>query len=396
MLTALAAPRADMTSRSQPRPRSRPAAKSAPPTVVFFRGHGQTGPLDHDASSKCEVARSLARLLGHDFVDELNLDHPPTGQLYLVPTDTLPTLAEAQRLGIGRPDQLFGGVVPQPFVATKVISHPLVAAFAAAPPGWSAAYGTRVRDAVLPGYSVFSADDARIAAERLFQEGGVRLKDPAGVGGVGQWVIESLDDLDGHLAEFGAENLSRHGLVLERNLGEVATLSVGQVTVGRHVAAYYGTQSLTRNHHGHEVYGGSQLHVSRGGFEELLKARLEPDIRTAVEQALAFHRAAFDCFPGFFASRCNYDVAQGVDARGHRLSGVLEQSWRIGGASGAEAAALHAFAANPTLQRDRASTTDVYADDAKLPRGAWLLYDGPDRQGGRLVKYAQVTPDVDA
>ena len=385
MLTALAAPRVDTPSpRRQPRSQPRPRARSAVPTVVFFRSDGQTGPLDHDASSKCKVAESLSRLLGHDFVDGLDLEHPPTGQLYLVPTDTLPTLAEAQRLGLSRTDQLFGGVVPDPF--------------AVAPPGWSAAYGLKVRDAVLPGFSVFSADDARIAAGRLFEGGGVRLKDPAGVGGVGQWVVEGLDDLEVRLAEFGSDNLARHGLVLERNLRDVVTLSVGQVTVGHHVASYFGTQGLTRNHHGHEVYGGSQLRVCRGGFDELLKEELAPNVRTAVEQALVFHRAAFECFPGFFASRCNYDVAQGLDDRGQPLSGVLEQSWRIGGASGAEAAALHAFAANPTLRRVRASTTEVYVDGDgfKLPRGAWLLYDGPDKQGGRLVKYAQVTPDVDA
>ncbi|WP_374562763.1 DUF3182 family protein [Ideonella sp.] len=395
MITALAAPRAEPSSRSQPRARPRPTRAPAP-AVAFFRSNGQTGPLDHDASSKCRVAESLARLLGHEFVGELDLAHPPTGSLYLVPTDTLPTLAEAQRLGINRADQLFGGVVPQPFVATKVISHPLVQPGACSLPGWSAAYGDQVRDAVLPGYSVFSAEDARLAAERLFQGGGVRLKDPAGVGGVGQWVIESLDELDARLAEIGPQRLMQHGLVLERNLNQVVTHSVGQVVVGAHVASYFGTQGLTRNHRGHEVYGGSQLTVCRGGFDALLKQPLEPDVCTAVEQALVFHKATASCFPGFFASRCNYDVAQGLDDDGRPLSGVLEQSWRIGGASGAEAAALHAFAANPTLRRVQASTCEVYDDAFTLPRGAWLLYDGPDNQGGRLVKYAQVTPDVDA
>ncbi|HEX5686431.1 MAG TPA: DUF3182 family protein [Ideonella sp.] len=395
MITALAAPRTPSATRSRPRNRPRPV-KSAAPAVAFFRSNGQTGPLDHDASSKCRVAESLALLLGHEFVGELDLAHPPTGSLYLVPTDTLPSLVEAQRLGISRPDQLFGGVVPQPFVATKVISHPLVAPGACSVPGWSAAYGEQVRDAVLPGYSVFSADDARLAARCLFEDGSVRLKDPAGVGGVGQWVIDNLDELDARLAAFGLDNLSRHGLVLERNLSQVITHSVGLVSVGSHVASYFGTQSLTRNHRDHEVYGGSQLTVCRGGFEVLLKQTLAPDVRTAVEQALTFHRAASACFPGFFASRCNYDVAQGVDGQGRALSGVLEQSWRIGGASGAEAAALHAFAADPSLRRIRASTCEVYADEFNLPRGAWLLYDGPDNHGGRLIKYAQVTPDVDA
>ena len=45
--------------------------------------------------------------------------------------------------------------------------------------------------------------------------------------------------------------------------------------------------------------------------------------------------AATECFPGLVASRRNYDVAQGTNARGKRCSGVLEQSWRLGGATGA-------------------------------------------------------------
>ena len=43
-------------------------------------------------------------------------------------------------------------------------------------------------------------------------------------------------------------------------------------------------------------------------------------------------------FPGLFASRCNYDVVTGADGVGKHHSGVLEQSWRAGGASGAEIA----------------------------------------------------------
>jgi hypothetical protein len=291
---------------------------------------------------------------------------------------------------------LFGGVVPAAFVATKVVSHPLVRPDAAAPPGWSTLCSERVRDSALPGYSVFNAADAREAAARLLRGGSVRVKDPAGVGGVGQWVVREAAELDEHLTNVGEDALGRHGLVLERNLHDVVTYSVGQVQVGPHRASYYGTQGLTKNHQGHDVYGGSSLVVSRGGFDELLRADLEPQVRQAVEQSLAFHRAIMEGYPDLFASRCNYDVAYGVDDHGQTHGGVLEQSWRIGGASGAEAAALHAFAADPSLQRVRASTCEIYADQVQLPAGAWLLYDGPDRQGGRLVKFAQVTTDVDA
>jgi hypothetical protein len=366
------------------------------PVVAFYRSNGQSGPLDHDASSKAKVAESLAGLLGLDFTGEFDPAMPSQAPVYLVPSETLPSLAAARRLGVRCVDDLFGGVVPAAFVATKVISHPLVRPDAAAPPGWSPLCADGVRDAALPGYSVFNAADAREAASRLLLSGSLRVKDPVGVGGLGQWVVRDASELDEHLERIGDEALSRHGLVLERNLHEVVTYSIGQVRVGRHRASYYGTQGLTPNHQGHEVYGGSSLIVSRGGFEDLLGHDLEPQVRQAVEQAVAYHRAIMEGYPELIASRCNYDVAYGVDDRGQPHGGVLEQSWRIGGASGAEAAALHALAADPSLRRVKASTCEIYADQVQLPAGAWLLYDGPDRQGGRLVKFAQVTTDVDA
>lgn len=365
------------------------------PQVAFYRGGGRTGPHDHDAAAKSRVAQSIAELLGWDFVGELDQTRRSGRRTYLVPTDTLPTLADARRLGVRGPGDLFGGVVPQPFVGTKLISHPLVRADSPAPRGWSAACGERMQAAVLPGYSVFTPGDARMAAQQLLKQGAIRLKDPAGVGGIGQWVVRRLDELEPHLERFGEERLACHGLVLERNLQSVTTYSVGCVEVGGLRAAYYGTQDLTPNHQGHEVYGGSQLVVSRGGLEDLPCTALDPGVRLAVERALVFHRTAMSCFKGLIASRCNYDVAQGIDDHGQACCGVLEQSWRIGGASGAEAAALHAFQADPALARVRASTCERYADDVQPPPGAWVLYDGPDAHGGRLVKYVEVKRDVD-
>lgn len=374
---------------------SRGPAAALAPQVAFYRRGGRTGPHDHDAAAKARVAQSIAELLGWDFVGELEPARRSGRRIYLVPTDTLPTFADARRLGVRGPGDLFGGVVPQPFVATKLISHPLVRPGSPAPRGWSAACGERMKSAVLPGYSVFTSGDARIAAQRLLQHGAIRLKDPAGVGGVGQWVVRRLDELEPHLERFGVERLARHGLVLERNLQDVTTYSVGCVEVGGLRAAYYGTQNLTPNRQGHEVYGGSRLVVSRGGLEDLLCAALEPGAHRAVERALVFHRTAMGCFKGLIASRCNYDVAQGIADDGQPCCGVLEQSWRIGGASGAEAAALHAFRADAALARVSASTCERYGDDVRPPPGAWVLYDGPDSHGGRLVKYVEVKRDVD-
>jgi len=366
------------------------------PTVFFHRSDPTLRQDSHDALTKSRVAESLATLLGAEFGGEFRPGERPPGPAYLVPSETITSLAEARRLGVTGMDDLFGGVVPHAFVATKLISHPLVEGAAAAPVGWSRACAERNRSAVLPGYSVFTADDARKAFDALLPLGAVRLKDPGGVGGGGQWVVRDRPGFEARLDTFDAEQLATNGLVLELDLNEPKTYSVGQVQVGDLRACYIGVQSLTRNNHGHQVYGGSSLLVTRGTMDSLLQLELEPEMHTAVQQTLVYHHAAMDCFTGMFASRCNYDIIQGRDAAGREHSGVLEQSWRIGGASGAEAAALHAFRNSPRLLRVRASTVEVYGDDVTLPPGAELTYSGVDTNSGRLTKYVQVAAHVHA
>ena len=76
---------------------------------------------------------------------------------------------------------------------------------------------------------------------------------------------------------------------------------------------------------------------------------------------------------------------------------MLEQSWRIGGASGAEIAALEAFRASPELRVARASTVEVYGEGATPPPPDAIVYfRGTDEQVGPITKYALVEPDVDA
>ena len=91
-------------------------------------------------------------------------------------------------------------------------------------------------------------------------------------------------------------------------------------------------------------------------------------------------------FSGLFVSRRNYDVAAGSDAWGQRRCGVLEQSWRMGGASGAEIAALEAFRAEPTLDAIRASTLEAYGESAPPPN-ATVYFRGVDERIGPMTKY---------
>ena len=386
----------------EPRPASPGASAAGVRRTLRFRStEPGCGLHTHDMATKARVAERLSDLLGYVYAGDGQRGHDAShwnsddAPGYLVPSDTLVGLDDARRLGVGSVDDLFGGVVPHGFVASKLISHGLVSPTARAPEGWSHDFGRRTREAVLPGYSVFSVGDALLAGELMLDDGAVRVKHPFGVGGRGQWVARDRAELQARLSAFDAEGIREQGLVIERNLREVVTHSVGQVQAGPHTISYHGTQTLTTNHRGHEVYGGSTLRVVRGAFDDLLREDLTPRVRQAVDQAVAYHHAAMACFRGMFASRCNYDVAQGVDEHDRFHSGVLEQSWRIGGASGAEVAALHALAADPGLHSVTASTCELYADNVAVPSGAWLLYDGDDAQVGRLTKYAQVRSHVD-
>lgn len=373
-------------------PPPQPPGAAAPGVVVFHPCRPHRHPGGHESETQRRLAQALAEIRGWDYGGEFDPACRYDRPLYFVPSDTLESIDDARRLGIRDEHDLFGGVVPRPFVGGKTITHGLPEPGSVAPEGWEPGFAREVAEVVLPGYSVFAHRDAELAARRLLQEGSVRLKKASGIGGCGQSVVADEQALAARLAEMDADELRRDGLVLERNLREVVTYGIGQVRVGTLQASYFGTQRLTRNNRGDEVYGGSSLTIVRGDFDALLRLPLPPGVDTAIAQACRYHRAALASFPGLFASRCNYDVAQGVDDAGRWRSGVLEQSWRIGGASGAEIAALQAFRADPALGVVCASTTEVYGESPALPDDAQVLFSGHDARVGPITKYSRLEP----
>ena len=353
----------------------------------------RTDAREHDRATQRSVAARLAAMMGCEFDEVRDTATPRAVDLgYVVPDVTITSLGAARALGIRSEDDLFGGVVPFPFVAEKTITHPLIDPAAAAPQGWQSDFPERVRDVTLPGWSAFSVSDARAAGRRLLQGGDVRVKLASSTGGAGQSVARCEAELDSQLAAIDPAEFAS-GVVVERNLVDVRTYSVGRVRVGSLLASYIGTQRTTRSRHGKEVYGGSSIEVVRGGFEALDRLALDDRARRAIRSARAYHEAALACFTGMFVSRCNYDVAEGCDASGRQCVGVLEQSWRIGGASGAEVAALEALNDDPALQTVRASTTEVHGPGVPVPEGAILYFSGVDDHLGPITKYAEVHRD---
>jgi hypothetical protein len=374
---------------------ARPAASAGPGSAALRGDAGVVLEYDgtapcfrpHERASRSWIARRLAGLMGYRHGGS-RTSTPVGGPAYIVPVEALHP-AEAARLGVHCEADLFGGVVPQPFVATKSIAHPLVDDEAQAPPGWMPAFAQAVKNLVLRGFSAFSTADARRAALRLLVDGPVRLKPASAKGGLGQETVRAPHELDGVLARLDPLDLERYGMVVEEDMEEARTCSVGQVRVAGFVASYCGTQRTTRNCHGASAYGGSHLLVARGGYDALLGLDLSQEFREALAQARRFDEQVLASFTGLYKSRTNYDVLQGSTRRGASRGGVLEQSWRPGGASTAEVAALEAFHADPALAFVEASTFEVYGG-CEPPPDARVVFDGMDETAGRLTKYCVV------
>jgi hypothetical protein len=357
--------------------------------VVFFPRFGK--PLQwHHRVVLDSAAKTIGQIKGYDFRGQYEPRCDYSEPLFFVPGDTL-LLDEASSLGIHSPNDLYGGVVPYLFVKTKAITHGLVDRHAERPLGWSTAFAERVREIVLPGYTVFSNRDARVAARRMLTRGPIRLKKPLSASGKDQTVVATLNELDAVLDKITADEMATYGLVLEENLRQVRTWSVGEVGVGSLTISYHGIQRTVTDNQGRPVYGGSELVCVRGGPEVLDALPMSPEIRAAVAAARRYD-AATEEFHGFTASRRNYDVASGIGADGRPRSGVLEPSWRIGGASSAELMALAAFARNPSLEIVRASHVEEYGKGCQAPADAIVDFQGDDPEAGPLLRYTIVKP----
>jgi len=342
----------------------------------------------HERITLSAVAESIARLKGCRYDGVFDANKHSAGDVFFVPDDTL-ILEEARHLGIHSPRQLYGAVVPYLFAKTKAITHRLINAHAARPCGWSSNFAENVSNAALPGYTAFNVGEARAAATRLLSQGAVRVKEPLGDGGHGQTVARTMAELNAFFETSRSEKIACHGLVLETNLRHVTTRSVGCTTVGDQAIAYHGTQRSVTNNDGLSVYGGSHLICVRGDWAELEGLPMDPQTRLAVAQARTYDRSTVN-FPGFFASRRNYDIGQGLDARGQWRSGVLEASWRSGGASTAELAALTVLAQDSALNVVEATSVKRFGSLRKPPPGAVIHFEGDDPEEGPLLRYTMV------
>jgi hypothetical protein len=357
--------------------------------VVYFSRFGKPLQWHHKVVLE-ESAKAIAAIKGYEFGGHYEKPPDHCGRLFFVPDDTL-LVEEASYLGIHSANDLYGGIAPYRFAKTKAITHGLVDCHAERPQGWSTAFAERVRGIVLPGYTVFSGRDARVAASRLLRRGPFRVKKPFSASGKDQTLVTTLNELDTVLEAITADEMGTYGLVLEENLRHVRTWSVGEFAFGSLKVSYYGMQRTVRDNEGRLVYGGSDLVCVRGDWKVLAALPMPAGVGAAVAAARCYD-AATEEIPGFMASRRNYDVGQGIGADGEARSGVLEPSWRIGGASSAELAALAALARDSSLQTVRASHVEEFGNGCEAPADAIVDFRGDDPEAGPLLRYTLVKP----
>ncbi|TXR49259.1 DUF3182 family protein [Phyllobacterium endophyticum] len=350
------------------------------------------GSLDrasHKWITLLSIGRKLARIKECAFHDEPPADPwADREKYYYVPAETLSRDQHPDEAAAWTVDDLFGGVVAYEFMSTKLITHPLIAPDATAPRGWSSAFPRQVRNVVLPGFSVFSAEDLIAAGDRLLPNGPIRVKDPYAEGGDGQWVLKSANELR-RLCEIMPPEILTHGLVAEEDLAKTRTYSVGQLCVDGTELSYFGEQRLTTDNNGRKTYGGTKFRAVPGDWGLLSDQIDDPNARHVIAAARHYDACANRTL-GMMASRKNYDVITGTDARGEVKTAVLEQSWRAGGATPGEVLALEAFKQEPSLVAVDAASYEVFGKASVDDRSAFVCFAGDDPREGPMTKYAKL------
>ena len=194
----------------------------------------------------------------------------------------------------------------------------------------------------------FEPEDALRAGASLLERGPVRVKRATGIGGRGQYVVKGTDDLAEVLGAIDADELSTSGVVIEENLDEVTTYSVGQVRVGRsrrhllrHAAADDATTGAQKSTAA-PTCSSCEATSTRCCASRWRNPSGSRSRRPASTTPLPTRASPGSSLRGAITTWCRGSMRADGSARG-----VLEQSWRIGGASGAEIGALEAFRADP-------------------------------------------------
>lgn len=296
---------------------------------------------------------------------------------YIVPAITVDGKM-AESLGIRSTADFYGTYVDCRSFVGKSILHPSVSS--QTPTFYSDDFAKSVIGLVLPGFTGFTKHDISQGYSQFPKDtGALRLKLPNESDGNGQYVIQNNYHLAELLLSYDERFIQEHGLVLETNVYEGKTISLGFAIIGGNTFSFVARQKndIVRETSGERNrYKGAHVVMVKGDLSVLQQTPLFTTQEQGAIQAARSFYAAYQLF-GPVASRLSFDVLTGYDRRGNRLRGVTDITGRLGGTCPALMVALDKFRINPTLQAVASEVTLNYTPEQTIAEeeGAKLYLD---------------------
>ena len=285
-------------------------------------------------AASCEI---LAKILGGTVLPVDSI----TDEGYLIfPYHTLTDEDFEENEAISRTAPIYGGFVPNLNMADKAMLHQLIPGAAHHPHWYSKEFSNQCADAVLPGHTVFSREDALRATEILTDQGfcNLLLKDPTATHGDAQYPI-THKNVDTALSLFTDEFIRSRGLVIEIAIPQesLTAYSVGTVNIGSYMISWIGqTWNSNDETRDRRTFGGNDMTVVMGNLDVLAHYIVDDTQRQAILKTQIVH----NLYPSIGARiyRATYDVL--VDAHNNSLMGVVDPSLRPSASTPAELVAF--------------------------------------------------------
>ncbi len=295
------------------------------------------------------LAQYLASITGRIFAGEIFSPRRLGSGDYLLPHKPI-SLEEGRQFGIINPDQIFGAVI-EPIYAEKSIFHKTVPNAKFVPSKFPHEFATFLNDKgiVLIGYTAFSIEDVEKAYDLITDAGyAVRVKHPLGSSSTKQFRAKSKKQVLDFVRSEEVATLRKFGMILEVNLlnpndkrADVEGFSGGWTQLEGNIYSYLGRQMFAETGTT-DRYIGTRLQMVRGSVDnlgEVADSLVYQDVYRQLEKVAE----ATKLLPYLIGSRMNFDfiygVREGIDGIILDESPsvyVVEQSFRVGGASGAE------------------------------------------------------------
>lgn len=262
---------------------------------------------------------------------------------YVVPGATL-TSGQADQLLIAAENDFYGTAAPTMDHVGKSILH---RSMSERYPGFYSpefAQEAESMGLVLPGYTGFAKEEIQQAFMCVDSRPLLyRLKVPNESDGNGQYRINDTEHLVSLLSQIDAESIAQHGMVIEPDLRNKSTVSVGHFALGDDSYSFVANQTGEMID-GRDVYlGGNDIIVARGELQNLMDMlhQLGDERFESVAKGKAFFQLYAKHYP-LLSSRMSVDVLSGSHPDFGQISGVTDITGRLGGLCPATTlAALH-------------------------------------------------------